>query len=85
MKFVKKVLFYSVIFLFASFHLSTIKAELISPKSEKNNILKENRDKCENSFQKIFPEKSLKKDGIFIKEEDMNFVEVSKETEKKEN
>ena len=83
MKFVKKVLFYSVIFLFASFHLSTIKAELISQKSEKNNILKENRDKCENSFQKIFPEKSLKKDGIFIREEDMNFVEVSKKKEKK--
>ena len=84
MKHVKKWLFYSLIFLFSSLHLSTIKAELISHKSEKNNILKENRDKCENSFQKNFPEKSLKKDGIFKREEDLNFVKVSKETEKKE-
>ena len=84
MKLLNKVLFYSLIFFFASLHLRPIKAELISYKSEKNHILQENRDKCENFFQKIFSEKKIKKDEIYKKGEDMNLVKVSKETEKKE-
>ena len=76
MELLNKVLFYSLIFFFASLHLRPIKAELISYKSEKNHILQENRDKCENFFQKIFSEKNLKKDEIYKKGE--------KETEKKE-
>ena len=83
MKPLNKVLFFVLIFLFASLLLSPIKPEIISKKSEKNYILQENQDKYENSFQKIFPEKSLKKDEIFKREEDRNFVEISKETEKK--
>ena len=84
MELLNKVLFYSLIFLLASLHLSRIKTELISHKSEKNHILQENRDKCENFFQKIFSEKKIKKDEIYKKGEDMNLVKVSKETEKKE-
>ena len=85
MELLNKVLFYSLIFLLASLHLSPIKAELISYKSEKNHILQENRDKCENFFQKIFSEKNLKKDEIYKKGEDMNLVKVSKETEKRKS
>ena len=84
MELLKKVLFYSLIFLFVSLHLSLIKAELISHKSEKNYILQENLDKCKNSFQKIFSEKNLKKDEIYKKGEYMNLVKVLKETEEKE-
>ena len=84
MKPLNKVLFFILIFLLSSLLLNSIKPEIISKKSEKNYILQENQDKYENSFQKIFPEKSLKKDEIFKREENGNFVEVSKETEKKE-
>ena len=84
MKFLNKVLFYGLLFLLALLALSPIKAEIISDKSDKNHNLKENLDKCENSFQKIFPEKSLKKDEILKKEKDRNFAIVSKENEKKE-
>ena len=76
-------MFFVLTFLFDSLLLSPIKPEIISQKSEKNYILQENQDKCENSFQKIFPEKSLKKDEIFKREENGNFVEISKETGKK--
>ena len=64
MKPLNKVLFFVLIFLFASLLLSPIKPE--------------------KSFQKIFPEKSLKKDEILKREEDMYFVEISKKTNKKE-
>ena len=78
------MLFYFLILLLPLLHLSPIKAELISNKSERNYILQENQDKSENSFQKNFPEKSLQKDEIFKRKKDRNFVDVSKETEKKE-
>ena len=84
MRFLNKVLFYFLILLLPLLHLSPIKAELISNKSERNYILQENQDKSENSFQKNFPEKSLQKDEIFKRKKDRNFVDVSKETEKKE-
>ena len=84
MKPLNKVLLFTLLFLLAPLHLSPIKAELISNKSEMNYNRQENQDKCENSFQKIFPEKSLKKDEIFKIQETRNFVEVSKETQNNE-
>ena len=84
MKPLNKMLFFILIFLFPSLLLSPIKPEIISKKSENNYFLQENQDKYENSFQKIFPEKSLKKDEIFKREKDRNFVEISKKTEKKQ-
>ena len=78
MKPLNKVLSFVLIFLLASLLLSPIKPEIISKKSVNNYILKENQDKYENSFQKIFPEKSLKKDEIFKREKNRNFVEISK-------
>ena len=65
MKLLNKVLFYALIFLLAPLHLNPIKAEQISHESEKNYILQENQDKSENSFQKIFQEKSQKKVEVF--------------------
>ena len=84
MKLLSKVLFYALIFLITTLHLNPIKAEQISNEYEKNNILQENQEKSENSFQKFFQEKSLKKDEVFKRKEERNFIEVSKETEKKE-
>ena len=84
MKLLNKVLFYALIFLLAPLHLNPIKAEQISHESEKNYILQENQDKSENSFQKIFQEKSQKKVEVFKRKEDRNFIEFSKEIGTKE-
>ena len=84
MNLLNKALLYFLIFLIALLHLNPIKNGQISNESEKNCILRENQNKTENSFQKIFQEKSLKKDKVFKRKEDRNFIEVSKEAEKKE-
>ena len=61
-----------------------IKTDLIVHKAEKNDILHENKDNFEISFQKISSEKSLGKDGILKKEDGHNFGKVSKEVRKNE-
>jgi len=84
MKFTNKVLFYALIFLLSSLYPIPIKTDLIVHKAEKNDILHENKDNFEISFQKISSEKSLGKDGILKKEDGHNFGKVSKEVRKNE-